>query len=502
MIFIFAPSAGVAASGEGRATVLLRGQEGVKAGGARDHSNAGYARGSRWPTHGAAMDRRTSVAALDSPRPATETDGGLGARVRELRRARGLTQGTLAGDRFTKEYLSQIECGRTRPTSETVSWLADQLGVDPLYLESGVSSVEYAETRDTIDEAEQAIHGKDYARATALLTQLRRLPDAPDLHVRRLLAESWARMYLGELREAVGVLEQARGLVEQPPFGDDARAEVLYRLGCCRYKLSSVTSALALFTEALALAEHSSEPCDRLRAHILEWRSRCYRRQRDWEAAREDIERALELAEAISDEETIAHVEFQASLVAERTGSWVRARAHAERARKLYETFDDQVNVARLMNNLGGLTFLLGDTVGAAAKLEQSFRIALDAGSEPDAAQAVSSLAQVALRTGDPITAERHARQALSLLEGRLDYLDEIGNAQLVLGRAVLEQGRLDEAEALFALAEASLTQLSSASYSAAAWTAQGDLALKRGDDGTAASLYRRAAEALQEVRF
>jgi ATP/maltotriose-dependent transcriptional regulator MalT len=140
--------------------------------------------------------------------------------------------------------------------------------------------------------------------------------------------------------------------------------------------------------------------------------------------------------------------------------------------------------------------------VGAAARLEQAFRVALDAGSEPDAAQAVSSLAQVALRTGDAATAERHARQALKLLDGRVDYLDEIGNAQLVLGRALLEQGQLDDAEALFADAESSLGQLSSASHSATAWMAQGELALARGHDRAAGALFRRAAEALQEVRF
>jgi tetratricopeptide (TPR) repeat protein len=80
--------------------------------------------------------------------------------------------------------------------------------------------------------------------------------------------------------------------------------------------------------------------------------------------------------------------------------------------------------------------------------------------------------------------------------------LDEIGNAHIVLGRALLEQGRLDEAEQAFAEAELNLSQLSSASHRAVAWTAQGDLASRRGDDSAAAALYRRAAEALQDVRF
>jgi tetratricopeptide (TPR) repeat protein len=447
------------------------------------------------------MDRRASSAVL-APQQTVEADGGLGARVRELRRAHGLTQGELSGGRFTKEYLSQIECGRSRPTGETVEWLASRLGVDPLYLESGVTSLEYAETLEAIDQAEELVGSKDYDGAVALLEGLRRLPDAPELHVRRLLLESWSRMYRGELRDASSLLDDARTVAEGPGFGAATLAEVLYQLGCCRYKLTSVGAALGLFSEALALADRSGEPADRLRAHILEWRSRCYRRQRDWEAAREDIERALELAEGLADEETVAHVYFQASLVAERTGSWARARTHAERAKTLYERFDDRVNVGRLLNNLGGLTFLLGKPEQAIEYLKEAFSVSLDAGSEADAAQAVSSLAQVHLKTGEPGQAERHARHALSILDGRLDYLDEIGNAQLVLGRALLDPDRLDEAETALADAEASLGQLSSVGHSAAAWSAQGDLALRRGDDRAAGALYRRAAEALQEVRF
>ncbi|MEX2464550.1 MAG: tetratricopeptide repeat protein, partial [Gaiellaceae bacterium] len=117
-------------------------------------------------------------------------------------------------------------------------------------------------------------------------------------------------------------------------------------------------------------------------------------------------------------------------------------------------------------------------------------------------AYAVSSLAQVHLRTGEFQLAEEQARHALELLDGREDVVDEIGNAQLVLGRALLEQERLDEADELFGLAEKSLGQVSSASHLAAAWVAQGDLAARRGDDRRAAQLYRRAAEALQDFRF
>ncbi len=427
---------------------------------------------------------------------------GLGTRLRQLRVAKGLTQSDLAGDRVSKEYVSQIERGKTRPTQQTLSWIAEMLGVDVSYLETGQTWDQYAEVEAAVARAEAAVEGQQYDEALLALEGLRQSPDAPELEFRALLAESWARMSHGELRPALDLLVRARELSEGQGFSDVERADVLYRMGVCRYTLTSINSAQTLLSEALDLADRSGAPCDRLRSHILEWRSRCSRRQRDFEAAREDIERALELAERLDDSLTVAHVTFQASLVAEREGQWLRARALAERAKELYEAHGDRLNLGRMLNNLGGLNYLLGKSDDAISYLKRAFSVALEVGSEPDAAQAVSSLAQVHLGAGDWALAEEQARHALELLNGRPDFLDELGNTQIVLGRSLLEQGRLDEAEPVLAEAELSLSQLSSASHRAVAWTAQGDLASRRGDDSAAAALYRRAAEALQDVRF
>jgi tetratricopeptide (TPR) repeat protein len=252
----------------------------------------------------------------------------------------------------------------------------------------------------------------------------------------------------------------------------------------------------------VTLIERSPLPSDVLRANVLTWRSRCYRRQRDYEAARDDVTRALELAEAMDDPRSLGEAYFQASLIAERDGHWVLARTYAERAKSQYEVLTDKMNVGRLLNNLGGLEFLLGKPEVAIARLTEAFSIALEHGTDDDAATAVSSLAQVQLRTGNPVKAEEHARHALERLGERDDRIDEIGNARLVLGRALLEQGRLDEAEEMLAQAEDALAQLSSGPHKAAAWVAQGDLAQRRGDDRRAAGLYRAAAETLQDFRF
>jgi len=445
------------------------------------------------------------VTRTSPPRAASPAGGRLGERLRQLRVAAGLTQSELAGTRFSKEYVSQIERGKTRPARETVEWLAERLGVDPDFLANGVTAdqrgrVEAALARvEALAEAnreDEAIAQCEEVRTAVLATGL------PELEVRLLTGEAQARSLVGEVREAIELLNRARALAEGPEFSDVERGDVLFRLGVCRYKLSSIQTALGLFNEALALAEGSGLPCDQLRSSILGWRSRCYRRQRDLEAAREDVERALELAESLNDPRELANIYFQASLVADREGHWVLARKYAERAKSYYEELADQMNVGRLLNNLGTLNFLLGKPDEAIDFLKNAFRAALEVGNDADAGRAVSSLAHVHLHTGDPLLAEEKAHEALRILDGRFDFIDAIGSAQLILGRALIEQGRFDDAERWLVVADQSFEQFSSISHRASVWVAQGDLAARRGDDRGAALLYRRAAEALQDVRF
>ncbi len=429
----------------------------------------------------------------------------LGERLRQLRVAAGLTQSELAGDRFSKEYVSQIERGKTRPTRETIGWLAAQLGVDPGFLANGVSTDERGRLDAALSRVEamlQSGRGEEAHEEFASLLDRVRATGLPELEIRALVGDARALMRLGEHRPALPLLTRARHLVEGPGFSDVERADVLLALGICRYNLQSTQTSLGLFNEALSLAERSGMPCDSLRSKILAERSRCWRRHRDYMAAREDIERALELAEGISDPRTTGDAYFQASLVAERQGHWVLARSYAERARAAYEELADRANVGRMTNNLGGLNNLLGKPETAVEQLKEAFRIALDLGNLADAGQAVNGLARVHLETGRPDLAEEQARQALKLLDGRVDFLYETGNAQLVLARALLEQERLDDAEEAARAGEAIFEQVALASQRAAAWVVRGDIAARRGDDRTSARLYRNAAEALQDFRF
>ena len=324
----------------------------------------------------------------------------------------------------------------------------------------------------------------------------------PVLACRHLLAAAWAQMYRGQLEEAAGLLEHADAIVQAPLFDAADRAEVLFRRGCVTLKQGEVADATALFTRTLETNARSARSSALLAARVLDWRSRCHQLRRDWDAAGRDAEASLELADSLCDDRARANALFQSSLIAERQRQWLLARCYAEQALELYIEQNDTLSRARILNNLGGLQFLLGDVAGAERALVEAAATATEAGSDADVAQATSSLAQVMLHTDRPLEARNCALTAIDLLTGRDDFRYELGNAELIVAQSFTAEHETSSAIAWLELAEKTFAGPEWSSQLAAVWMARGDLAGRNGDHISAAELYRRAAEALQDFHF
>jgi tetratricopeptide (TPR) repeat protein len=318
----------------------------------------------------------------------------------------------------------------------------------------------------------------------------------PQLRLRALYLESWSHMRLGRVGEALAALDVARTLTDGPEFNDLRRAETLFRLGCCRTELAQLAQAVALFTLALELCDRESGAADPLVGRILEWRYRCYQRQGDWSAARDDVERVLELAERSDDRGNVARTLLEASEISSRSGDPLVARMYAEEARGLIEAGDDRPGIGRLLSSLAGLESRLGEHDRAVGHLEAANEVATELGDVGEIGRTLSALAQVHLARRAFPDAERAAREAIEALS----TIDENhGDVRLLLGRALFEQGDLDGADEALAVADASAR---TPGARAAVWTARGDVGTARGDDRGAAAFYRRAAETLQDLRF
>jgi len=263
----------------------------------------------------------------------------------------GLTQSELAGERFSKEYVSQIERGKTRPTDETIGWLAARLGVDTGFLSNGVSSEDRGRVEATLARAEALLGAGSFADAAEAFEIARAavgatsVPSSTCARSSERPARASAPARSRGARPALPRAHARRGpiLLGRRARGGAALARRLPLQALQHPDRARAPERVARPRRALGL------PCDRLRADVYNWRARCYRRQRDFEAAREDVETALELAEGLNDRRALANAYFQASLVAERQGHWLLARTYAERAKAQYEELADQANVGQLM---------------------------------------------------------------------------------------------------------------------------------------------------------
>jgi len=447
---------------------------------------------------------RTAVTAHRPRTSAADPASGTGARVRAMRVAAGLTQAELGGDRFSKEYVSQVELGKSPASDAALDWFCIRLGVGRAQIEGDAGPAAVAAAEAALVRAEAAIEAHRHSDALATLDsvvdQVARAGDGGRLELRHTLAYGWALHHVGRLDEAAAALDRARALAESGSEHD--RALALYRLGVVRFKMGSHATAVTALDEALRCAALSDQPSDALRARVLNTRAKIRRRQKDFTAAAEDVSAALELAHGLGDDRVLAETYLDASLVAERRNEYTQAREYAERSKALFERVADHAYVGKLLNNLGQLRAITGRPDEAVPLLREAFRIAVEQDNRVDAAFAASSLASARLHSGDPEGAVESADRAIELLGSREEYRQEEGNARLVMGRAHLECGRIDEAERAFAAAGDCFTAVESISHMAGAWVAIGDVAAKRGNAAQAADLYRRAAEALQDVRW
>ena len=135
----------------------------------------------------------------------------LGARIRRLRVAKGLTQSDIAGETFSAGYVSRIESGVRRPTPKVLAELAERLGTTPEQLLTGIETSTYEELRLSLDFAELALESGDAPAAET--HALKALEGARAAQVPELLPRGG--LLLGRSLETQGKYDDAITSLEQ-----------------------------------------------------------------------------------------------------------------------------------------------------------------------------------------------------------------------------------------------------------------------------------------------
>ncbi|HEX6780204.1 MAG TPA: helix-turn-helix transcriptional regulator [Ktedonobacterales bacterium] len=447
----------------------------------------------------------------------------LAERLRAARLAANKTQQELAGDRYSKAYISAIECGKMTPSVQALGLLAERLGLPASYfLGEGDADLEALAPGPT--GAGLRPRNPQQQREEEALLALSE-------------AEGWLRLQQPD--KALSLLETPAGPPAELPRWDQPRWYWL--AGWALQDVGRAAEASDLLTRGLVIAEamrQQAAPVDRSNLTALAERLRCAlgaceaalgqldqaleRHQQGLEAVQSEqvIDTGLLLSLALAfghdalalgrAQEALRLYETMQSFVQENddiqtqaTSAWARAQAYKankqwrQATRSLRQALtgwallDARQQVAQVQALIGSALLHRKDYAEAEQMLRQSLERARQTGDAQTQGEALHTLARLFLERGNPAQALTNAEEARQVAAQRGDRRAQ-GQVSLILAAAAEAQGQAEAAEAAYQEALQVLEQTANSALRGEAHERYGQFLQRR----------QRYEEAFQQMRL
>src|SRR5687767_12186057 len=386
---------------------------------------------------------RTSARATDKDRELAQR---IGLRIREARHRAGLTQQQLAGERYTKAYVSALETGIARPSMVALNFLSERLNLPASHF---IDEGHPAWTRLEVDMQLAAGEWQGAADGyRALLEDVN--DDGSRADLLRGLAEALARLDQGkETITAASEAARLYGLAGRPADAALARYWLAYGL----YQSDNEPDARSLLNALLEQVRGGLHVEPDFEMRLLTSLAAVESRAGQPARALSYLEEARGLAADLDDRRRAAFL-FNLAISYREVGDFEAAIRAGTQGMALYRAAGAVFESARIENDLA-LAYLATGHVERAQELATDARRQIEeTGDERWMASVVDTEAQVALASGD-------IDEALRLAGSARDYATRSGNefaglmAMLTEARALRRSGRAEEAEARFAEAAA-----------------------------------------------
>jgi len=352
----------------------------------------------------------------------------VGARIRSLRTARGLTQAQVAEPQYTKAYISMLESGRTRASMKALEHIAGVLGVQPADLLGGaaapvVPQYDLLEARRLIEQGHAA------TAITILETLDEGLPPADQLVRLRYLAT--AHSALGQAKQAFPLIERAQRMAEL--LGD--RAETVR----VKAVLAAAYAATYAYDDAIRLYRECIQACDD--GELLD-PPFLFRRLADLALSLTDqrlpkqalpvFERAISLAEQFSDRAGMGGLYARLASTYRQQGDVETAIHYNRRSLQAFEELSAFDKIASTLDHIAALYAESGNRERARECLARGAAIAQENKRDGTLASIRTTEAEIAAKS-DPAEALELAQAALKFAR-KADQPDAQVRALVLLG--------------------------------------------------------------------
>jgi transcriptional regulator with XRE-family HTH domain len=395
----------------------------------------------------------------------------IGARIKERRLASGLTQAALAGERYTKAYISALEHGLAKPSMAALNYLAPRLGTtaaalisdrDPAWerieADLAMASGDWQGALDayealllgTTERAQRADLQVSIVECLCRLNRsreaIRPATEAVDCYAAlgraadRALAEYWLASAQFQSDNLDGARSIVSALLDRVGEGLQVRADFHIRLlvsaAMIETSAGHVTQALAYLEEARA---RSADLDIRRRGALLATLAASYRAAGDLEGAIRHGQDAIALLRAADADIMVQDLENELAMAYMANGNLERAADLARTARSRAEARGDTHLVAHLADTQAAIALASGDAAGAVKMASAALHLAAQAGNDKAALAARITRARAHAASGDHAAAaadfEAAAAAAIHQPARRREVLSAWADSLAALGQ-------------------------------------------------------------------
>jgi tetratricopeptide (TPR) repeat protein len=395
-------------------------------------------------------------------------------RVRTARIAANKTQQQLAGETYSKSYISAVERGKMTPSVQALGILAERLGLPVSYFlgESDMDLSNLAETsaaqrtspererqqreeaaRLTLDQAEGYLRQGQHDEAWEALngSSGEPLEDLPLLERPRwYLLAGWAAIMKQWQKDAIPLLERGLNLAEtlrgqsapnQRPHLAELGERIRDLIGGAYYEQSQPEMALEYHRKGqIAISEGVvSDP--ELKLRIYKSLGNDYLALGRHNEAIAFYQEASKLAEDMDDPRQRGLMYWGLAIAYQNNGDLIRARINFPKALAVFESFDNMQMVSQLRSMFGQVLIQLKDYEEAEKNLRQSLGAAERTGDSRTRGAALANFASLHLAKGDVDKAVKMAHDGLKVVKESGDRRIE---GQLYLTLAEAHQAKKD----------------------------------------------------------
>jgi transcriptional regulator with XRE-family HTH domain len=410
----------------------------------------------------------------------------VGGRIRDARKRAGLTQQALAGDRYTKAYVSALENGLIKPSVKALDYLAGRLNTTPGWLMASEAPIW------TRLEADLELAAGNWQKAADAYGEL--LEGTSDrlqrAQILRGLAEAHARLDHGA--EAVRAASEAVELFEAAGHDVDA-ALASYWLSAGLYYQDNVPEARAILAAVLGKVRAGLKVEPDFKVRLLMALSSNASREGDHAQALTYLEEVRALADALDDRRRAAFL-FDLAYSYTESGDFEAAIRVGYASLALYAASNTTTEMAKVENEMA-LAHLGSGNTGRAAKLAASAQNRFEQlGDERQLSHVLETQAQIALARKDWAAALSFSGRSIELAR-KTDNLDAEAAALLTAARARVAMEEFNEGASAFAAAAEAARQLKRPAVLRRVLTEWADLLAAQGDHERAFALSREALE-------